>query len=107
MAPQSASNETPPTSIFNLIHDLHSTINQSIDTSLSWEQLNSPPINYTLVRPIVERFSPKSKDEEKVDEARLQVPKRGDNGESGSRVMGNAMGGVGLGGVLYALMANR
>ncbi|ORX39957.1 hypothetical protein BD324DRAFT_615672 [Kockovaella imperatae] len=47
---------TEETTVFGLIHELQETITQSIDTALSWDQLNSPPINYTLVRPLVHRL---------------------------------------------------
>jgi hypothetical protein len=79
------------TSIFALIHTLHSTITDAIDTSLTWDQLNSPPVNYTLVRPIVDRSAPR------VDTKKA-------NTEAGSK--GN-IAEISLGGVLYALMANR
>ena len=99
-----------PTSIFALIHELHATVTQSIDTSLTWEQLNSPPINYTLVRPIVERFAPKAVKEKLPACANglLAVPRAGDGGEAGaSRSGAESESMVSLGGLLYALMANR
>ncbi|WWD16005.1 hypothetical protein CI109_100429 [Kwoniella shandongensis] len=104
----------PPASVFSLIHELHTTITQSIDTALDWDQLNSPPINYTLVRPIVQRFTPKPATDEKASNgegsASLGIPTGADGGELGtSRGQGNSGGQTGpsLGGVLYALMANR
>lgn len=45
-------------SIFSLIHEIHTTITKSIDTNLSWDQLNSPPVNYTVIRPIVGWLNP-------------------------------------------------
>ncbi|ORY27179.1 hypothetical protein BCR39DRAFT_538819 [Naematelia encephala] len=104
---------SPPTSIFHLIHDLHTTITQSIDTALTWDQLNTPPINYTLVRPIVSRFVPPSTDKKRSlagtnGGGQLAVP-REDGGESGASgsVSEEVAKGVGLGGILHALMANR
>ncbi|WVQ78363.1 hypothetical protein IAT38_000448 [Cryptococcus sp. DSM 104549] len=108
----------PPTTLFALIHDLHATITQSIDTALDWDQLNSPPINYTLVRPIVQRFAPKPDD---GDEKRglngsgrtstLGLPAgsgaAADGGESGVGARKRATDGPSLGEVLFALMANR
>ncbi|WWC89900.1 uncharacterized protein L201_004829 [Kwoniella dendrophila CBS 6074] len=100
-----------PTSLFSLIHELHSTINDSIDTALSWDQLQSPPINYTLVRPIVQRFAPKVDDEKREGTATpaLPLPKTQDGGESGvtKKIVGGETDGLTLGMVLYALMANR
>jgi hypothetical protein len=94
--------------IYSLIHELHRTITKSIDTSLSWDQLNSPPVNYTLVRPIVERFchplAVVEGDVKKRNEF-LGVP---DGGESGAGSgAGARISGAGLGMVLFALMANR
>jgi hypothetical protein len=94
------------TSIFALIHTLHSTITDAIDTSLTWDQLNSPPVNYTLVRPIVDRSAPRV-DTKKANTDHLSVPgnvERGETAEAGSK--GN-IAEISLGGVLYALMANR
>lgn len=67
--------------MYNLIHKLHTEIIEAIDSSLSWDELNSPSVNYNLIRPIVEQYTPQE-----------GVPD--DNASS-------------LGGVLYALMANR
>ncbi len=94
--------------MFNLILELHDTVTQSIDTALSWDQLNSPPVNYTLVRPIVEKFS-SGFTGDKYASGLLAVPT--DPRESGSS-QGQAPGQTGIeqvsmGGVLYALMANR
>lgn len=98
------------TSIFDLIHELHATITRSIDTSLSWEQLNSPPINYTLVRPIVDRFAPRphAAKSTAVKSDTLAVPVAGEGGESGTTKVQTSMDEVvPLGGILYALMVNR
>jgi hypothetical protein len=102
-------------SIFSLIHEIHATVTTSIDTSLSWDQLNSPPINYSLVRPIIERFTELSstsdiEKDSKYDEANhrhLDVPVSDDGGESGQAVRVTARARVSLGAILYALMANR
>lgn len=98
-------------SVFSLIHELHATVTQSIDTSLTWEQINSPPINYTLVRPIVERFAPKrdgSGGKSKIAGGLLRAPEIGDSVESGVKTDDNQAGGIiPLGALLYALMANR
>nr|XP_018263732.1 nonselective cation channel [Kwoniella dejecticola CBS 10117]OBR85890.1 nonselective cation channel [Kwoniella dejecticola CBS 10117] len=101
----------PPTTLFALIHELHSTINDAIDTALTWDQLQSPPINYTLVRPIVQRFAPKVEDEKVNGTATpaLAVPRGEDGGESGvtRRTGRQSEQGPCLGMVIYALMANR
>jgi len=89
--------------VFNLIHSLHDTITQSIDTALTWEQLNSPPVNYTLVRPVVERYSPKS--HEKATGSRLSVPSGDHERSSANNTI--EVDEVSMGGVIYALMANR
>lgn len=111
-------------SVFSLIHELHSTITKSIDTSLSWDQLNSPPVNYTVIRPIIERLNPAPKlglTEKRGKVAGgglLQVPKAQRSEEDGHRTKTKTnMEGdrssegdgkrLGLGTVLYALMANR
>ena len=117
-ARSSMSSPSPPTdsgdgtTVYSLIHELHTTITKSIDTSLSWDQLNSPPVNYTLVRPIVERLCPSSSS--KGNEFRdsrtgdhLRVPGTdGDGGETGLSVEQEKRK-DGLGMILYALMANR
>lgn len=113
--PAAATTTTEPTiSVFALIHELHATISKSIDTSLSWDQLNSPPVNYTLIRPIVERLTP-SVQAQKGDSERerngggplLSVPKTGSGAEEDGTGGKIQSGGTGLGMVLYALMANR
>jgi hypothetical protein len=103
--------------VYSLIHELHSTITKSIDTSLSWDQLNSPPVNYTLVRPIVENLCPPISNDFKSAgpgvgerERFLDVPMTtsmmGDGGEMASDGI-ERKGKNGLGMILYALMANR
>jgi hypothetical protein len=95
-------------SIFNLIHDLHQTITSSIDTSLSWDQLNSPAINYTLVRPIIDRLLPD-------EDASAALPKRNRSTSGLLDIPRDQEASVGspakletcLGAVLFALMANR
>jgi hypothetical protein len=100
------------TTVYALIHELHSTITKSIDTSLSWDQLNSPPVNYTLVRPIVERLCPSSHTSNENKKSgletgdRLRVPGLEDGGETGLSKKKEERG-EGLGMILYALMANR
>ena len=95
-------------SIFNLIHDLHQTITASIDTNLSWDQLNSPAINYTLVRPIIDRLLPDN-------DTNGAAPKRTKSASGLLDVPGDQEASIGspakletcLGAVLFALMANR
>lgn len=84
----------PPNSIFALIHELSSSITGAIDTSLTCEQLHSPPINYTLVRPIVERFALKFQDEKGPSSGSglLTVPRSGDGGESGAAKIPDQVG---------------
>lgn len=102
-----------PTTIFALIHELHATISDAIDTSLSWDTLNSPPINYSLVRPIVERFTPQPPDEKakgalKLAGTQLLGPPKPDRGESGDgTAVQEDANAISFGGVLYALMVNR
>ncbi|KAK4686667.1 hypothetical protein P7C73_g3457, partial [Tremellales sp. Uapishka_1] len=107
--PRTPATSPESSSIFALCHTLNNLIIQSIDTSLTWEQLNSPPVNYTLIRPIVDRFAPNSEPEKSASpNATLPVPPN-DSGESGRSTNGVKVGeeGLSLGGVLYALMANR
>lgn len=95
-------------SLFHLIHELHTTVVQAIDTSLSWDQLNSPPINYTLVRPLVERYGNQvAKQTGGAPTASTLLPTRRDN-ERGHPVAEDvAIRPSSLSGVLFALMANR
>lgn len=93
--------------VFSLIHELHRTITESIDTSLNWEQLNSPPVNYTLVRPIVERLVPAAEKEKskRTADGLLAVPTLASE-EDGRGAKADGIGSD-LGMILYALMANR
>lgn len=95
--------------IYALIHELHNTITKSIDTSLSWDALNSPPVNYTLVRPIVEKYCPKAAEAKFKSGDRLTVPASfgEEEGVGSVFVKGQGDGEMGLGMILYALMANR
>ena len=113
-------------SVYHLIHDLHETITKSIDTALSWDQLNSPPINYTLVRPIVDRIVHGTRS----NSAREDPPEGSSQGESededraptASDILSVSGAELGLrpgpskgkgrsvaapGGILFALMTNR
>ncbi|KAL7424047.1 hypothetical protein Q5752_001632 [Cryptotrichosporon argae] len=94
-------------SAYALICTVHQTILDAIDTALTWDQLNSPPVNYSLVRPLVDRFTPRyHRGSAKGVTARLHVPERHDAAESGAN--GDAEDHeFGLGAVLYALMASR
>jgi hypothetical protein len=92
-------------SIFHLTHEIQQTVTRSIDTALSWDQLNSPSVNYTLVRPIVERFAGHPSSTEKQD-ARRQDQLRPES-EAAPWVRNAERGDLKLGSVLYALMANR
>ena len=110
--PEAQNGDGDQQTVYGLIHELHTTITKSIDTSLTWEALNSPPVNYTIVRPIVERLCPRVA-ENKLKSGlgdRLEVPGNG-NGEDTEAASGSAAGvgedGRGLGMILYALMANR
>ncbi|WVR05298.1 hypothetical protein IAU60_002312 [Kwoniella sp. DSM 27419] len=115
--PRRDGSASTPDSIFSLIHELHTTITASIDTALSWDQLQSPPINYTLVRPIAQRYAPNpSIDNEKRSAVQqtssVHVNVRGNDGgeaglSSGDRPATSSDGHPSLGMVLYALMANR
>ncbi|ODN98517.1 nonselective cation channel [Cryptococcus wingfieldii CBS 7118] len=94
--------------LFALIHDLHHTVTATIDTALDWDQLNSPPINYTLVRPLVLRYAPKlDEDKYNTNGSSIVVPPN-QGGELGvDRSAPIPASGPSLGQVLYALMANR
>lgn len=84
LPPPSPSPSSPPsTGVYELILALHTEILETIDTTLTWEELQQPSVNFSFVRPIIEKFAPK---EEKSgsEEARAS-----------------------LGAVLYACMANR
>lgn len=70
-----------PSGVYELIHSLHNEILESIDSSLSWDELTAPSANYAFTRPIIEKFAPHGTDS---NEARAS-----------------------LGAVLYACMANR
>lgn len=119
MQSQDRTSPAPPattsTDVFSLIHEIHATVTTSIDTALSWEQLNSPPVNYSLIRPIVEKYTQQGEDgkDEKgrVSSTLLSVPGGADGGESGNgngqRASKGEELGLSLGAILYALMANR
>ncbi|KAL1406840.1 hypothetical protein Q8F55_006249 [Vanrija albida] len=74
--------EDDGTTVFELVHALHTAITAAIDTPMTWEELKSPSVNYTLVKPIVQQFMPTEDDEDDTDADSL-------------------------GGVLYAIFANR
>jgi len=99
----------PTTSLFHLIHELHQTVTASIDTSLSWEQLNAPALNYTLVRPIIDDLLPEHANDthflrktSKTASGLLNVPGDGEAALGSDRKLETC-----LGAVLFALMANR
>ena len=109
-----------PKTVYSLVHYLHTTINQSIDTSLNWEQLNSPPINYTLVKPLISSLFPGSYDEgpatvrsdESYRASRLLSVSRtnsgyGEDGQPAPTTSQDQGEHTGTGAVLYALMINR
>lgn len=96
----------PPSSpsIFHLIHELHAVLTRSIDSALTWDQLNSPPVQYTLVRPFVSKYATRPLDgqaekQRSVDDSSLGPERRTEGGDKGQ--------GWALGAVLYALMVNR
>lgn len=70
--------------VYELIHSLYVEIVEALDTPMDWDSLSSPMMNYSVIKPIVERYSPKPAKDEHPDNA------------------ANC-----LGAVLYALMANR
>ncbi|WVN86773.1 uncharacterized protein L203_101945 [Cryptococcus depauperatus CBS 7841] len=103
----SATAQTPHSAVFSLVHELHTVVTQSIDTALDWDQLNSPPINYSLVRPIVQRYVPKT-DEAGAGSLLTSMGMPSDGVELGiGRAHPTFQQGPSLGDVLYALMANR
>nr|ODN95119.1 nonselective cation channel [Cryptococcus depauperatus CBS 7855] len=103
----SATAQTPHSAVFSLVHELHTVVTQSIDTALDWDQLNSPPINYSLVRPIVQRYVPKT-DKAGAGSSLTSIGMPSDGVELGiGRAHPTFQQGPSLGNVLYALMANR
>lgn len=109
----------PTSSIFALIHDLHQTITSSIDTSLTWDQLNSPAVNYSLIRPIIDRLDPENPPKTAVNKAAdvpgaktasglLNLPTGGEGSHDGNEsALDVGKRETCLGAVLFALMANR
>ncbi|ADV19593.1 Non-selective cation channel, putative [Cryptococcus gattii WM276] len=96
-----------PDTVFPLIHEIHAIVTQTIDTALDWDQLNSPPINYSLVRPIVQRLAPKI-EHQHPNGTGLTEATALDAGELGVGTAARPVHhGPSLGEVLYALMANR
>ncbi|BEI91416.1 uncharacterized protein CcaverHIS019_0402360 [Cutaneotrichosporon cavernicola] len=81
LPPMSPTLDPSPTGVYALIHALHTEILEAIDSALDWEELKSPSVNYSIVRPIIERFAPT------------------EDGTGSARTS--------LGAVLYACMANR
>ncbi|KIR79851.1 nonselective cation channel [Cryptococcus gattii EJB2] len=96
-----------PDTVFPLIHEIYAIVTQTIDTALDWDQLNSPPINYSLVRPIVQRLAPKI-EHQHPNGTGLTEATALDAGELGVGTAARPVHhGPSLGEVLYALMANR
>ncbi|KAJ9114907.1 hypothetical protein QFC20_001280 [Naganishia adeliensis] len=46
-----------PGDIFGMIHIVHRAVKVNVDTALTWEQLSSPEVNYSVIRPLIQRFS--------------------------------------------------
>jgi hypothetical protein len=42
--------------VYSLIHQLKADA-QTIDTSLSWDQLNAPDINFNIIRPLLVQYT--------------------------------------------------
>lgn len=79
--PSPSSSPSPATGVYEIIHSLNFEILEAIDSALSWDELTAPPVNYSFIRPIIEKFAPN------------------DDGSDDARAS--------LGAVLYACMANR
>ncbi|KAF8529803.1 hypothetical protein JB92DRAFT_2859750 [Gautieria morchelliformis] len=45
------------TRVFPLIHALKEDVNENLDSALSWEQLTASDINFTIIRPLVLKYS--------------------------------------------------
>ncbi|KAF9514620.1 hypothetical protein BS47DRAFT_1294946 [Hydnum rufescens UP504] len=43
--------------VYPLIHFIRSDVEENIDTSLTWSQLTTPEINFTVVRPLVLKYA--------------------------------------------------
>ncbi|KAG9039905.1 hypothetical protein FRB95_004377 [Tulasnella sp. JGI-2019a] len=49
--------EISGTIVFPLIHRIKHDTNKNIDTALTWEQLNAPDVNFSVVKPMVAMYS--------------------------------------------------
>ncbi|KAE8541109.1 hypothetical protein D1P53_002463 [Cryptococcus gattii VGV] len=106
-APATPDPQPLPDTVFPLIHEIYAIVTRTIDTALDWDQLNSPPINYSLVRPIVHRLAPKP-EHQRANGTDLTEATALDGGELGvGKLAPPVHHGPSLGEVLYALMANR
>lgn len=70
--------------VYGLIHALYATVVEAVDQPLAWDALLAPAVSYTIVKPIVHKFAPKPLKDDTAEEACNS-----------------------LGGVIFALMANR
>lgn len=82
-----------PTTVYGLLHELHARITADVDAVLTWDELKSPAFQFSVVKPILDRYTP--------DEATLAQAAKDDDDED------NVDASKSLGAVLYALMANR
>lgn len=87
-----------PTTVYALIHELHARITSDIDAVLTWDELKSPAFTFSVVKPILDRYTPDGN--EPVAPAK---PAGGDDDDDEEDVDASKS----LGAVLYALMANR
>lgn len=90
-----------PTTVYELIHELYARITHDIDAVLTWEELKSPAFTFSVVKPILDRYTP-TDDPPPVP---AKPTSAGDANDSDDEEDIDAS--KSLGAVLYALMANR
>lgn len=80
-----------PSTVYGLLHELHARITTDVDAVLSWDELKTPAFQFSVIKPILDRYTPDGVAEDSDDE----------DDEEGTDASKS------LGAVLYALMANR
>lgn len=83
-----------PRTVYGLLHELHARINADVDAVLSWDELKTPAFQFSVVKPILDRYTP--------DDAAAAAAQEADDDDDDSVDASKS-----LGAVLYALMANR
>lgn len=83
-----------PRTVYGLLHELHARITADVDAVLSWDELKTPAFQFSVVKPILDRYTPEPED------AKAAADDEDDDEETTDASKS-------LGAVLYALMANR